>query len=386
MVVKRRSLTAPVILVVALLTACGPTQTAPAPTAVQTPTPVSAATISEPAVPEGSDLFPLAGPGPYQTGMRTFALEDAGRDERAVGVTVWYPAVQPQDWTSSRAAPDAEPDRSGAPYPLILGSAKVGNIFAPHLASHGFVVAGVNRQDSSDQWGLWLIDYPLDILFALDQIGSNPLDGLEGVVDADHAGVMGYSFDGYNSLAMSGVRVDPESYLARCAEAATLQPAPPAWWIEYTCSVAREWDEFAAYAGDAITGSDDGLWQPMTDPRIRAAMPMAPEGAWLFGERGLAAVDRPTLVIGATADDINIYGLEAAYICEHLGTPDRAMISFVGRSHMMVYEPGMVARMKHFATAFFGTYLQGREDYAGYFDEDFVAQQDDLAWGVWEGE
>jgi predicted dienelactone hydrolase len=197
---------------------------------------------------------------------------------------------------------------------------------------------------------------------------------------------MGYSFDGYNSLAMSGVRVDPESYLARCAEAATLEPAPPAWWIEYTCSVAGEWDEFAAHAGDAITGSDDGLWQPMTDPRIRAAMPMAPEGAWLFGERGLAAADRPTLVIGAAADDINIYDLEAGYIFEHLGTPDRAMISFVGRSHMMVYEPDMVARMKHFATAFFGHYLQGREDYAGYFDEDFVAQHDDLAWGVWEGE
>jgi predicted dienelactone hydrolase len=105
-------------------------------------------------VPEGSDLFPLAGPGPYQAGVRTFAFEDAGRDERAVGVTVWYPAVQPQDWTSSRAAPDADPDRSGAPYPLILGSAKVGSIFAPHLASHGFVVAGVNRQDSRDRWGL----------------------------------------------------------------------------------------------------------------------------------------------------------------------------------------------------------------------------------------
>jgi predicted dienelactone hydrolase len=113
---------------------------------------------------------------------------------------------------------------------------------------------------------------------------------------------------------------------------------------------------------------------------------MAPEGSWLFGERGLAAADRPTLIIGATADDINIYSLEAAWTFEHLGDPARAMISFVGETHMMVYDTEMVARMGHFAAAFFGYYLQGRDDYAQYFSEDFVAQHDDLAWGVYQGE
>jgi predicted dienelactone hydrolase len=120
----------------------------------------------------------------------------------------------------------------------------------------------------------------------------------------------------------------------------------------------------------------------MTDERIRAVMPMAPEGAWLFGERGLAAVDRPTLIIGATEDKDCDYHREAVYIFEHLGAPDRAMISFVGQGHMMVFDSDPVARMKHFAAAFFGYHLQGRADYAGYFSEDFVAQYDDLAWGV----
>lgn len=55
------------------------------------------------------------------------------------------------------------------------------------------------------------------------------------------------------------------------------------------------WEEFSALAGPDITVSTDGLWQPMTDDRILAVMPMAPEGAWLFGARGLATVDRPTL-------------------------------------------------------------------------------------------
>ena len=53
---------------------------------------------------------------------------------------------------------------------------------------------------------------------------------------------------------------------------------------------------------------------------------------------------------------------------------------------MMVYEEEIVARMAHFAIAFFGYHLQGREDLAWYFSEDFVAQHDDLAWGAYEGE
>jgi hypothetical protein len=93
----------------------------------------------------------------------------------------------------------------------------------------------------------------------------------------------------------------------------------------------------------------------------------------------LATVDRPTLIIVATKD--GLYP-ENVLIFEHLGTPDKALISFVGRDHMMVYESKMVARMAHFAVAFFGYHLQGREELKWYFSEDFVAQHDDLAWGL----
>jgi len=89
----------------------------------------------------------------------------------------------------------------------------------------------------------------------------------------------------------------------------------------------------------------------MTDERIRAVLPMAGEGWWLFGEKGLATVDRPILIIVATKD--GLYP-ENVLIFEHLGTSDKALISFVGRDHMMVYESKMIARMAHFAVAFFG--------------------------------
>ncbi len=77
---------------------------------------------------------------------------------------------------------------------------------------------------------------------------------------------------------------------------------------------------------------EDGLWQAMTDERIKAVIPMAPEGAWLFGPDGLAAVDRKwVMVIGATEDDINIYNEEAVPIYGQLRTPNRLMISFIGQ-------------------------------------------------------
>jgi predicted dienelactone hydrolase len=121
----------------------------------------------------------------------------------------------------------------------------------------------------------------------------------------------------------------------------------------------------------------------MTDPRIRAVMPLACEGWWVFGARGLAAVDRPTLMIVGTDDDLYA---ENALIYEHLGTRDKTFISFVGQGHMMVMNKEMLARMAHFAVAFFGTHLQGRQDWAQVFSEEFVSQVDGLAWGVVQGE
>jgi predicted dienelactone hydrolase len=352
-------------------TEAAPTTSAP----VETPRPLE-------------EVYPLSVPGPYQVGRWVFPALDASRAFREITITIWYPALTP-DGEAGQITPDAPPDLSGAPYPLILSSRKVGDFFGAHLASYGFVAAGADPQDSSDRWDMWLIDYPLDIVFMLNRIAASLPEGLEGVIDANRAGAMGYSFDSYTSLALGGARIDPEFYLAQCAAAGEMDPAPPVWWITYICDLAGKWDAFTTYAANAaggITASEDGLWQPITDERIRAVMPMAPEGAWLFGERGLAEVNRPALIISASADDINIYGLEAVPIFEQLGASDHAMITFVDRGHMMIYSPPETSRMRHFAVAFFGTYLQARDDYAAYWSEDFVAQIDNLAWGVCEGD
>jgi predicted dienelactone hydrolase len=338
------------------------------------PTQIPSSPTAEPAP------LPLSGIGPYGVGWRRMLeYHDPARQDRKVTLSVWYPA-QTTESTLDDAVADAPPDLSEAPYPLVLSSTKMGMVFAPHLASYGFIVAGINGQDAADHWGPWLTDYPLDIVFALNQIAATPIEGLEGMIDADHAGAMGYSFDGYTSLALSGARVDPQFYRERCGKAASMSPPPPEWWIGYVCDMTGGWDAFVANAGTAITSTDDGLWKAITDPRIKAVIPMAPEGAWLFGDRGLAAADRSILIIAAGDDTINIYDLEAAPIFDQLGAPDRAMISFLGQGHMMVYEAAQTARMRHFAAAFFSTKLQQKEDFAKYMSEEFVAGYKDLAW------
>ena len=331
--------------------------------------------------------FPLSERGPYFTGQRTYTLIDESRDDREINLKVWYPAIKQTDDKGNTISQDAIPDMTGAPYRLILTGLNSGNyIFKSHLASHGFVMVIVQHPDSYDFWDFQVVDHPKDFLFALDQIGLKKLGGLDGVIDSNHAGVTGYSGDGFISLALSGVRIDPEYYLSHCEKAPTMEPAFSEWYIRFSCNLAYKWDDFISYLGDDIPSSEDGLWKPFTDARIRAVMPMAPDGAWLFGDRGLAAENRPIFIIAPTNDEFTPYLIETKYIYEHLGSQERFMVSLVGKSHMLGFNAEQAIWMKHFATAYFGYYLQGREDYAYYFSEDFVSQVEGFAWGIYEGE
>jgi len=362
-----------------------PSTTGSAASPAASPVPsTAAAPTTTPAASLPATAFPLGEPGPYHVSRRTLTTKDPGRGGHQVAITVWYPAVRPSDWKGERPSLGADPDRSGAPYPLILSSTTMAMELAPDVVSHGFAWASVNNINTWFTFGTEAIDQPLDILFALEQVAANPPEGLEGMIDAERAGAVGYSFDGFNTLAMSGARVDPEHYLAQCPTPDATTAAVVSELSAFSCGPAEDWTAFAAHAGEGITASDDGLWQPMTDERIRAVMPMAGEGWWLFGPRGLAAVDRPTLMLAGTKDELYP---ENALIFERLGAPDKAMISFLGQDHFStIFEPEMAARMAHFAVAFFGHHLQGREELAQYYSEAFVAGHDDLAWGVYPDE
>jgi predicted dienelactone hydrolase len=339
--------------------------------------------------------FPLSESGPYYTGIiEEYTYVDESRNGREVYLAIRYPAKEATDALSRRNAPANQRD---APYPLILTEYNTGGeVIDDHLVSHGFVMVEVEGEypegfdpsiDELDgKWNVGLLDGPRDLVFALEQLAANPPEGLEGIIDTSHTGVVGYSYGGLRALAVSGARVDPQYYLERCRDIASIDPPLTEYYISYYCDLTDWWEQFVAHDGRGISESADGLWQPLTDERILAVMPMGPEGAFLYGERGLAAVDRQTMIIAGSADDIAPYGLETVYIYEHLGTPERYLISFIDQGHYMVFESEQAKRINHFVTAFFGYYLKNREDFAEYFSEEYVSQYDDLAWGVYAEE
>lgn len=289
-------------------------------------------------------------------------MEDASRHGRRIAVTVLYPALRPEGSSDFHvlSGTDRDPDLSGAPYPLILTGPDTGDqLFETHLASHGYVMAIVRFPEYYETWDFGIIDHPRDLLFVLDQIASNPPEGLAGGFDSDQVGVAGYSWEGFYTQVLSGVRIDPENYLSFCEQAAAMVPELSAWYLDYVCDLAEKWDEFTACVGDEITVSDDGLWQPLTDERIREVMPMAEYGTWLYGEQGLAAAAHPTFIIAPTADENISYQLETAYVFAHIGSPEQFLVSFVGREHMMVLELEQKKRINHLATAFFGLLSSG---------------------------
>lgn len=324
--------------------------------------------------------LPFDRPGPYHLGLHQVTAIDERRGGRQIAISFWYPAVTAQDPDSYDAVIDAIPDPEGAPYPLILSSTKVATTFARYLVSRGFTWASIDGIDTYERWNEQMVAQPLDILFALDLAATDPPEALAGVIDVDRAGAIGYSFDGYNALSLSGVRVDPQFYLSSCSNPAIArEEATLILDQNYHCGPALQWEAFTASARDVYWTTADELWQPLSDDRIRAVMPLAAEGWWLFGERGLAATDRPALFLVGSRDELY---QENLIIFDHLGSRDKGLITFIDRSHVMIFDRASIKKMAHFAAAFFGYYLQERTEMAWYFSEEFVEEQAGLAWGA----
>jgi predicted dienelactone hydrolase len=335
--------------------------------------------------------FPLSEPGPYFVGRQDYRIIDKSRNNREILVEFWYPAKEKMDENGKVIKYQAAPDKSGAPYPLILTEHRSGrNIFGEHLASHGFVMAIITVPDHADLgWDYQMIEWPRDFLYGLDQIATNPPEELKKIINTNAIGVTGYSFGGDISITLSGAQIDPKFYLAYCENPPRIATSyfSAEEYHKYTCISANKWEDLSLSAGESITALDNGLWQPLTDKRILAVMPMAASGTWLYGEKGLVVVKKPVLIIAPTADEFIPYSEETAYLFDHLGSSDKSMISFIGKGHVeMVQDDEQIKRMRHFATAFFGYYLQGRNDYQMYYSKEFVSKYSDLHWGIYSEE
>lgn len=309
---------------------------------------------------------PVSVAGPYQVGTQILNLTDAARDNRELQTFVWYPAQVSKD-----APRPYLPDDSGAPYPLIIyshgfgGSPSEFTDVVNRLVSHGFVVAAVDHRDETPP-DIMLVNRPLDVLFLLNQLADLPDESpLAGIIDTDHVGVTGFSMGGYTTMAVSGARINPDSFKQWCADHPDVKPS-------YYCEAAPVWDTIAAYhdqyAPASSDAADDGLWQPLTDERIKAVFALAPCRSQIFGDEGLAAVTIPVFIVGGTADEACPYDLDVSNFFTQLGSEDRSLVTFEKRTHIQVIRE--LLPLMQYETAFFGLHLQDKSDYAQYLTPD----------------
>jgi predicted dienelactone hydrolase len=300
--------------------------------------------------------------GQYQVGVRILKLTDASRDNRPLEVYVFYPAQVTKDGPRPFA-----PDAKAAPYPLIIYShgytgdvTESISIYINHLVSQGFVVAGVQHKDTDDV-PLALINRPLDVLFLLNYLADLKDDPLVGIIDTDNVGVTGVSFGGYTSVAVSGAQVNPQHFTDWCATKPTGENFD-------ACTLQSVWDKLLAYHKQFDKPATGSTWAAKTDKRIHAVLSIIPCFGQLYDEEGLSAVAIPALLIGGTSDTICPFDLDVAYYYKNLGTADHYLVTEDKYDHFGTFSRADV--IQHYASAFFGLYLQGKTDYAEYLTPD----------------
>lgn len=345
---------------------------------------------------QGAELPPLTELGPYEIGLTNVKLVDSQRTDWELNVFVWYPA----DKSGGRpvmpdllARRDAPPDKSGAPYPLIIyspgwsgGPIRLSEVIEP-LVSHGYVVAGIDHNDTSPI-RFELVDRPLDILLVLDSLAAVTDGDLAGMMNTQDVGLMGYSQGADAVLQMVGLLRDPVHYTTWCAEPhaelKTTECAPSVMVVGFRVGQwpFAEITEYRTQLG--LENTSDGRWAPFGDPRIRAVLAMAACDFPLTTEDMLAEVTTPTMLIHGTADVLCDYEGNAVRTYTHLGSEDRYLVTLVDGDHLDLLNWPKVPQ--HFATAFFGYYLQGDDTYQSYLTPEAVPTWDipKLAWGPFE--
>lgn len=365
------------------------------------------------------DAPELAAPGSYNVGVQTLELvhedqldivnavegETIPTYDRPLTVEVWYPAEVPDGSSGSpytvttrdgstatlrgRAVRDAEPDTSGAPYPLIiLSHGYPGNRFllshlGENLATKGYVTVSIDHTDSlySDQavFGSTLLNRPLDQGFVLKEVAALSEDeasSLSGLVDTDTVGIIGYSMGGYGVVNLIGGGFSEESL--------ALPFAPPNGVLE-----------------GRVMGNEA---YPEPDSRIKAAIAIGPWGMnrGFWNEEGLSGIDIPLMIMAGSVDDVSEYA-SIRKIFEGVVNAERYLLTFEGANHNAaapIPAPKEVwgndtfshyadavwdtTRMnniaQHFATAFFDLYLKDETEMAGYLD--LVENAGEGVWSV----
>jgi len=291
-------------------------------------------------------------PGPYAVGFDDLLLPDPQRGGD-LHARVHYPATV--------AGQGTEPDRSHAPWPLVIlshGFLLTPGAFDPlaaHLASHGFVVLAPTHRDSIDyvaprlvdacaaipkaeQWarlgeGFRMLLEPDhahrrvgDVSALIDdaqalQGGDGPLAGM---LDLTRVGFAGHSFGAFTGLIASGATLHVDHVQERCLEEPTVADIMKMGIMPFlTCQVL------------ALTSPEkrpDRL--TIRDPRVKALVEMAGPVEVLWGPafEGFGTVEVPLMALFTTTDEAVPFDTGPALLADALPAP-AYLLAFAGGNH-----------------------------------------------------
>ncbi|WP_128548113.1 alpha/beta hydrolase family protein [Larkinella soli] len=379
--------------------------------AVFAQTPAETFIVGDP-LPDAPELAPR---GAYKVGVRTLKLTNPGQADilkakdgrapaydRPLTVEVWYPARIPDGQAEltqyeqvmglagnpqrplvpyafpGRALRDAEPQKQGGPFPLVIvshgfpGSRYLMTYLTENLASKGYVVVAIDHTESTYRdvanFSSTLFHRPLDDLFVLNEMArlgaGNSRSFLSGLLDAGKTALIGYSMGGYGVLNVGGAGYSQQAvgFFKQLAGSDTLR--------------------LRAAGSPALSAPPD--------PRIKAIVAFAPWGMerGVWDAEGLAGLRLPTLFIAGDQDDISGYEKGIKKIFEGAVNADRYMLTYVNARHNVApnapaaavlrpglpineyqhyAEPGWNERRinninQHFVTAFLGWHLKGQDN------------------------
>jgi predicted dienelactone hydrolase len=304
---------------------------------------------TDPASSHAIPTLGFTGVGGHSVGLGSIEI-DQGMD-----ALVWYPAVEGAggaEYTygigllggtvsigsaAGSATSDAEWDRRGAPYPVVVLSP--GFAMAPstygwlgeHLASHGLTVVAPDHGERLDPAGLGVaaVTRPPQVSRVIDAVEdlSTARGPLAGLVDAERVAVVGHSVGGATALASAGARFDLDGVAARCEGVSAGEEG------SFLCdAIVPRVEEIAAAAGFAAPPV--GTWRGEADPRVDAVVSMAGD-AYLFGAGGLGHVGVPMLAIGGLADADSPFSWTSQLAFDEVGSARRAVLALDGAGHMV---------------------------------------------------
>ena len=327
----------------------------------------------------------LTARGEYRVGVRTI---NALNGTRKLTLEVWYPAnlaanLEATTYQSTvGATPYAVKGQAGrdAPalegkFPLLVyshgqpGSRMQAAYLLEHLASQGYVVAGIDHAEATyadlkqESYVAGLVDRPQDILAVLGAVPKAVPSA-----DGNNAGLIGYSYGGYSSLNAAGLGLDSANLAEYCKASNNEGP----------CFIQPFIANLEAVRGASVV---------KPDPRVKVVFVMAPYGGPWLSPKNLADMRVP-LFIGIGSDDkVATPARDAISDFKRSGSPKKYLLTLEGATHnpWIVCPPEIRSNAQdfercsepawnhadshaltmHYASAFFGLHLQGKANLEG---------------------